>query len=348
MDNYVADEKFQILSLSGGGIRGLYTIQILALMEESLAEKYGERDYCIGKNFNLICGTSIGGILALALANGISARTILAKMDKHRLDIFPTKQRRWFSYISWLSRAKYSQKPLQNLLVDMLGDKQIGDLKTGVVIPTVNYSKGMPQMIKTPHHKDFRTDYKLKLVDVALATSAAPTYFPIHKMNDSWFLDGGLVANSPLLVAIHEATHFLNVPQENLRVMQIGTMGAKVTTDHLGTRNRGLLSWSTQVIKVIMAANESLHNYLGMHLLQGVDEYIEIDDEPSVEQCKVLDLDNASDAARQTLISSGKSSFQYVSNHQIVLNILNHQPRPLKFFYGPRSQDSQGVTDAKV
>jgi len=81
---------FQVLSLSGGGARGLYTIQVLAKLEEYLSDSSGNESYNISQHFDLICGTSIGGILALALAHGrYNAREILKIMNDNQLNIFP-------------------------------------------------------------------------------------------------------------------------------------------------------------------------------------------------------------------------------------------------------------------
>ena len=85
----------------------------------------------------------------------------------------------------------------------------MGDLQHRVIIPAVNLTKGAPQMFKTAHHADFKRDHRLRLVDVALATAAAPTFFPISSIGDELFADGGLFANSPDLLALHEAEHFL-------------------------------------------------------------------------------------------------------------------------------------------
>src|SRR5277367_2880466 len=73
----------------------------------------------------------------------------------------------------------------------------IGDLKHPCIVPTVCLTKGGPQIFKTDHHADFSRDHRLKAVDVALATSAAPSYFPIAEIDDGLYADGGLYANSP-------------------------------------------------------------------------------------------------------------------------------------------------------
>ncbi|WP_457825796.1 patatin-like phospholipase family protein, partial [Staphylococcus aureus] len=72
------------------------------------------------------------------------------------------------------------------------------------MIPAINYSSGLPQIFKTAHHKDFKRDHTFRLVDIALATSAAPGYFPRHCFNNNQYVDGGLYANAPGMLAVHE------------------------------------------------------------------------------------------------------------------------------------------------
>src|SRR5690606_28226561 len=112
-----------------------------------------------------------------------------------------------------------------------------------VLIPTINYSTGLPDIFKTPHHETLMRDHVHSLVDVALATSAAPAFFPRHHFNDSQYVDGGLYANNPGLLALHEAEHFLNIPIDNIHALSIGTMSSRYTVDPTQIRNGGLLDW---------------------------------------------------------------------------------------------------------
>jgi patatin-like phospholipase/acyl hydrolase len=330
------DKHFQILSLSGGGIRGLYTIQVLATLEEQLAEQHNDKEYCIGRHFDLISGTSIGGLIALGLANGVTARHILQEMNKNRLTIFPSKSRflkKWSAAFSSL----YQQAPLKKLLKDIYGEATIGSLNTRVVIPTINYSKGQVQVFKTPHCKQFKFDHVHSLADIALATSAAPTFFPIHEFNDNWYLDGGLAANSPAFIAVHEASYFLNIPLGKIRLLQVGTMGNKTTTNHKGAKDGGYLSrWGvgSKLIEICLSATEGLHNYLATHLLDANSEHLAIDMSPSRDQCSVLELDNASDEAAKTLISCGKVSAQEYCCNPIYEKIIAQKASEPTFFYG--------------
>jgi predicted patatin/cPLA2 family phospholipase len=107
------------------------------------------------------------------------------------------------------------------------GEKTLGACKHPVIVPAINYSAGQPQLFKTPHHASFKRDHQFRLVDVALATSAAPAYFPRHTFNNNQYVDGGLYANAPGLLALHEAQTFLGQQPEAMHLMSIGTMSSK-------------------------------------------------------------------------------------------------------------------------
>src|SRR5690625_1823326 len=172
--------QVRVLSLDGGGARGMFTISVLAEIERIIEESTGRQNVRAGDYFDLITGTSIGGIVALGLAVGKSAREIEAKFREDAPKIFP---RRW----GWWKTAKalicpiYSSKPLRKSIDDMIGSElRFRDLERRVMIPTVNPTTGRPQFLKTPHDPTFTRDAKVRLIDAALATSAAPTYFAPH------------------------------------------------------------------------------------------------------------------------------------------------------------------------
>ena len=207
---------FQILSLSGGGFLGLYSIAVLANIERHTGTR-------IANHFDLLAGTSIGGILALALAAEVPAEEIQNAFDDNGQRIFgtsPQPKSGLFAFIdvtSRLWRSKYDAAARRDTIEGILdADMRIGDLKHPVIVPAVNLTQGAPQLFKTPHHENFKLDHKLRVVDVALATSAAPTYFPLATIGDSIYTDGGLYANSPDLLALHEAIHFFEVPEEEV------------------------------------------------------------------------------------------------------------------------------------
>lgn len=221
----------RILSLNGGGARGMFTISVLSEIERILASKYPNQDIKIGDYFDLITGTSIGGILALGLATGKSARELERVFFDRANDIFP---KRWSltNLLRSLCAPIYRSHPLRETIQEMIGaETTFNDLTRRVMIPAVNLSTGKPQFFKTPHNPDFTRDGPLKLIDAALATSAAPTYFSPHYCEDlrAYFADGGLVANNPSYIGLLEVFRDMNsdfsVTHKDIHILNIGTVG---------------------------------------------------------------------------------------------------------------------------
>jgi len=218
--------RFKILSLDGGGVRGAFTAAFLATVEEQVGGPLG--DY-----FDLIVGTSTGGIIATALALGVSARDVSAMYQEHGREIFTrqplTKEalpRWWHRGLAWavgwavnrwlrpygvdvnaLLQPKYGSAPLERALHEVLGDRKIGDARTRLVLPTVDLAAGRVVVLKTPHLPEACTrDRHYSAVSAAMSTSAAPTYFShVTIGHGSAFCDGGVWANNPSVVAFAEA-----------------------------------------------------------------------------------------------------------------------------------------------
>ena len=217
---------FKILSLDGGGIRGAFSAEFLATVEDNVGSP-------LGQYFDLIVGTSTGGIIAAALALGASARDVSKMYQEHGPEIFSRQRltkatlgRRWqrslaavarWAFDRWLTphgadvhallQPKYGAAPLETALRQVLGDQKIGDAQTRLVLPTVDLAAGRVVVFKTPHLPEAATrDRHYSAVQAALCTSAAPTYFPHATISPgSAFCDGGVWANNPSVVAYAEA-----------------------------------------------------------------------------------------------------------------------------------------------
>ncbi len=325
----------QILSLSGGGFLGLYTVAVLAEIERHTGAQITSR-------FDLLAGTSIGGIIALALAAGKPAQEILAAFEQHGERIFgsapPPTSRLSVArdFIGRLFRSKHETQPLRETIEEIVGpDTRIGDLKHPVLIPAVNLSRGAPQIFKTPHHRDFRLDWELKVVDVALATSAAPTYFPLAKIGDSLYTDGGLFANAPDLIALHEAVHFLGHNEKNIRLLSVGTTTSNFSFADPSNRNFGIEKWfkGARLMNVMIASQQSSVDFMLSHRLG--DAYLRIDEEQSKEQERVLGLDVATETARRTIKAIARGTVQNVVNNSALQRMLEHQAPQARFYHGP-------------
>ena len=331
----IMKKDFHILALSGGGFRGLYTATILEQIENAVGRP-------LANSFDLICGTSIGGILALGLAAEVPAEELKNIFIKSGTRIFSSKlglvDNILYKVFEGCRRARYSQKELQRVLTEQFGDKEIGDLKHRVLIPTVNCDSGKGQFIKTPHHRKFFLDYKWKIVDAALATSAAPTYFPIFKNSVGRFVDGGLVGNAPGLFGYHEARHFLsNNPHElNIRVLSIGTVNKDFGLAGRQKLDIGFLGWRKNLINLWFSAQEYSNQYYLTHILGKNFWYV--DYKPSDDQAKDIGLDVANEAAITVLQNLGNHSAQKLLGNSEFRVFLAHQAEIPTFYYGAHAK----------
>ena len=250
-------DRFQILSLDGGGIKGIFSAAVLAHLEEDL-------NLDITEHFDLIAGTSTGGIIALGLGVGKRPREILRfYVDKGPVlfanGLMSSLRRLW--------RNKHNSDGLERTIKECFGDTLLGSCRTRLVIPSYNIGEDDVYLFKTPHHERLTRDYKVPVWKVAMATSAAPTYFPSFRNVDHIRLvDGGVWANNPTMVGVVEAVSMLNIPLESIRVFSLGT-----TSEIKGRPKRldhgGLLQWAFEAVDVIMRGQSIGANTQAMHLL---------------------------------------------------------------------------------
>ena len=203
--------QFNVLSLDGGGLKGVYGAAVLAMIEED----YGVR---IIDHVDLVAGTSTGGILALGLAREIPPRDILALYCDHAAQIFPGRRRG-----PGLFRRRYPSEPLRSLLTETLGDAVLGDSVIRLLIPAYDIDSDDIYLFRTPHSPHLRRDWRVPMVDVALATSAAPGYFAPYLVGEVRMIDGGIYANNPSMLALTEAVRFCGQPYESIHMMSVGT-----------------------------------------------------------------------------------------------------------------------------
>jgi hypothetical protein len=256
----------RILTIDGGGIRGTFPAAFLANLEKDLP-------YPIGRYFDLISGTSTGGIIAIGLALGMSAGDILKLYEDQGPAIFAQTQSGPLAWLAKHFRAgkwlfwgpKYSAEPLRAALTDAFGERRLGEAKTRLMIPAWHPKTQGVYIFKTAHHPRLATDYKELAVDAAMGTAAAPTYFSQHiTANDVGLVDGGLWANNPTGIAVVESIATLGWPASDLRVLSIGCLeDVKVVREAYGAARL-----APQLASLFMAGQS--HGSLGIaHILTG-------------------------------------------------------------------------------
>lgn len=230
-------KRIKILSIDGGGIRGIIPAKVLAELELELNKL--EPGVNLYEKFDLICGTSTGAILAIAIGLGIPASDLVKFYILNATVIFP----KWFlKIIPRKSRAIltsiYSNKKLRKKLIEIYSSANGGtppllkDLKTNVCIPVYNGNDGKINVLKTKHNDEYFRDYKLPAHEVALSSASAPIYFPPNSFNFSNeygsgvnvnMVDGGLFANNPALIGLFEATEKMGYEFSDIDLISIGT-----------------------------------------------------------------------------------------------------------------------------
>ncbi|NGO66113.1 patatin-like phospholipase family protein [Rhizobium daejeonense] len=283
------DRLFRILTIDGGGIRGLFPAAYLAEIERRFLGGAS-----IAKYFDMVAGTSTGGIIALGLAAGKTAREISEIYTDRGEYIFPrpkpfTDLWRW---LRSMRASKYDRSALQSELLRVFGHEVLDNAKTRVVVPSFEGEYGEPFIYKTPHHPDYQKDRHKAFVDIAQHTAAAPSYFAAVENHGYQMLDGGIWANNPIMQALVDVLACYDVPRENIRILSIGTGDETVelAKRHL---SGGKIDWGVSMkvpLLFRLAARAQSKNALGQaFLLVGKPNVIRVDMD---ERERHMDLDD--------------------------------------------------------
>jgi hypothetical protein len=167
-----------------------------------------------------------------------------------------------------LTRSKYDRAPLEHALRDIFGSRRLGDSKTRLVIPSLNLETGEVHVYKTAHHERFVMDYKELAADAALATAAAPTYFPTHRSAAGTpLVDGGMWANNPAGIAAVEALGVLGWEQGDVQLISLGCTTEPLRANADRKARLGLNYWALKLLPVMMAGQSSSSHGMAQLLL---------------------------------------------------------------------------------
>lgn len=313
----VESERRWMLSLAGGGYRGLFTARILVLLEEAIGRPLHEV-------FDLISGTSIGSILALGVAKGTPASQLTAIFERDGERIFPSQS--VIEKALWLVQPKYGTAALHGALKTVLGEDGFGTLRTRVIIPAVRATDGSHTVFRTNNGTEAQSN--CTLVDAALASSAAPLYFKPHQITGVMYLDGGLVANKPDMLAAVEASSALRWNLARARMLSIGTTRVNpglATSDISAKYGIGGWVWGGKLVEQLMAAQGHMSAESAKRLLG--ESHYEIDAPQSEDQRKTLGLDRATPKATATLKGLAETAWARFSESRDGLRALDELRR---------------------
>lgn len=251
----------RILTIDGGGIKGVFPAAFLATIEDEIGAPIA--DY-----FDLIAGTSTGGIIAIGLGLGLTAKELLNLYRETGRRIF---YRRRFAALGQIFRAKYTNSALKEVLVQAFGGRYLGESTKRLLIPSLNLAAERVHLYKTSHHPKLVMDYRVPAVEVALATVAAPTYFPIHMSPEGVpYIDGSMWARNPLGLAVIEAIGVLEWPRDEIKVLSLGCTSTHLNVSWQKRISLGSSYWGARIADVFMKAQSSSaiatsHALVGSH-----------------------------------------------------------------------------------
>jgi patatin-like phospholipase/acyl hydrolase len=306
--------KFRILSLDGGGLRGI----MLVLVLKEIERRTGKR---ITDLFDLVAGTSTGGLITCGLTvsdDGITPRYSLEDLEnvyvEHGKDIFPQKSafKTFLSKISSLKNPKFSASGLQNVLTALLGEKRLSDCIKPVLVTTYDLFNNEAVLFKYRHAINFPENNAL-LVDVCRATSAAPTYLPaydfVYENKKRICVDGGLYMNNPSMAALVEVIKYhreapYHLPELKLNDVSILSIGTGHYTSRIARKKIegwGLLDWAPNITDVMMQAINQTTTYQAEELTAD-GNFLRIN--PGLDNPDYSDMADSSDAARNYFINT--------------------------------------------
>ncbi len=325
-------KPFRVLSLDGGGMRGTYTAAYLHELTTVAANRRGVPKLDLGKAFDLIVGTSTGGIIACALMYGVPLQRVVDLYTKHGHQIFQMPMRRT-SLGELLLREISGQRSaalgagaaaLRRALDKELGSTTLFETyeRRGIAlaVPAVALSHHRSWVFKTPHLAGSNgRDNKYKLVEICMATSAAPIYRSLAAVDDpsghgsyQVFADGGLWANNPVMVGLVDAVQMAD-PDQEIEIFCLGACprpaGQLVPKQSL---NRSIYGWrcGADVVSLSIDAQEFAYDNMARLLCPHLKNECSVIRFPResvpANFADYLDLDETRDEAKDALLQMAK------------------------------------------
>jgi patatin-like phospholipase/acyl hydrolase len=256
-------KRINILSIDGGGIRGIIPAVILESLQKALGRELHEV-------FDLIAGTSTGGLIALAIGTAANSGKPYAPSDLVQFyvqqgpDIF---HKHWFTWITDLLWPKYSAAPLEKALQTRFGDVMFSTALKPLLISSYDLQSQQPFFFKSSEIPS-KPDFDWPIAKIARATSAAPTFFPPLLLMDAkgqtfTLVDGGIYVNNPAMAAFAEARRLFPGASEFI-VVSVGTGNVQDHITYKMARSWGLFGWAKQIVPVMMdSVSEAVDYELG-------------------------------------------------------------------------------------
>jgi len=316
--------KFRILSIDGGGIRGIIPGQILVDLEEKLRDATGKTDVCISDYFDLIAGTSTGGILACALLCPGSEKPKKPRFTAQEVvDLYMERGDEIFSIPVFhklrtafgVLDEKYPSKGIEDALNDYFGNTKLSMLRKPCLISAYDVTRRKATFF-TSHDakKDPAKDFLIR--DVARATSAAPTYFECANVESLTgvhypLIDGGVFVNNPALCAYAEAHNNFKVTAREMIILSLGTGSVKEEYEYKKVSDWSMIEWIKPILSIMMSGVSEVVDYQLRQIYSAVkapNQYLRIDTHLPVTVNPAMD--DATEENRRALKELGTETAQ--------------------------------------
>lgn len=347
-NNEKKPKVFKVLTIDGGGIKGLFSAVILSEFEKANGS--------ITEHFDLLCGTSTGGLIALALAAGKSPVEIVKFYLDWGPKIFPERN----IAVRFLKKkgllfpnSRNTDEVLRQAVQTIVGEKKMQDSNSYLCIPTLSFANAAPYIFKTDHDILHR-DAEVPMLEAALATSAAPFYFPVATTEGTTageFVDGGLWANNPALVGLIEAARFFvgkDRSYHRLKLLSLSTLSPTIGNPIKGKRKLRLVSAApARIFQATLESQQRATERAVEFLVPALNfpaDYVRIPSPAlSAEHSAIIDLDNAAATSLKTLQFYGETVAHEWWKKSEITSFFNDLADPPVFRKVPSTSNSNNL-----
>jgi len=320
-----------ILSVDGGGIRGIIPGQIIVAMEDKLKLRSGNKDARIADYFDLIAGTSTGGILTCAYLcpdlkspakpprPKFTASEVVDLYLERGDEIFNIPVNHRIRTAGGILDEKFPVDELEEALKDYFGDIKLSQLLKPCLVTSYDIKRRQAHFF-TSHDavKSEGEDFYVR--DVARATSAAPTYFETSRIKSLTninypLIDGGVCVNNPALCAFAEVQNKFKVASKDMAILSLGTGFEKKSYDYNSSKNWGLIGWVQPLINIMMSGVSEVVDYQLKQIFSAIgvpEQYLRINTEfpigvkPDMDDARQENLDALKELGTETAQKYGK------------------------------------------
>ncbi len=281
----------RILSIDGGGIRGILPGQILVALEEKLKKFDTNPDARIADYFDLIAGTSTGGILACMYLTPTDKKNKRPKFSaKKAVELYLNRGDEIFDVSLWqkvrsvggITDEKYSADELEEALDDYIGELKLSELVKPCLVTSYDIKRRKGHFFRS-HKAKIEESYDFLVKEAARATSAAPTYFEVARVKSVDkqvypLIDGGVFVNNPSLCAYSEARTWefdadrIKPTASEMMILSLGTGGSDKSFEYKKAKDWGAIQWIVPIIDIMMSGVADTVDYQLDQIYKAVDK----------------------------------------------------------------------------